>query len=127
MEITLSRENQKLIEDRLRRGQFRSADEMIGRALRLLEEQEQELAREKGEIRALRDERWKLIRYPHINHTQLFDLKDDPHEVRDLSDEASRRETADRLLGLMRQWQKRLGDGCPLTSEKPRPAAFTPP
>ena len=64
MEITLSRENQKLIEDRLRRGQFRSADEMIGRALRLLEEQEQELAREKGEIRALLDERWKQANDP---------------------------------------------------------------
>ena len=64
MEITLSRENQKLVEDRLRRGQFRSADEMIGRALRLLEEQEQELAREKGEIRALLDERWKQANDP---------------------------------------------------------------
>jgi arylsulfatase A-like enzyme len=72
--------------------------------------------------RAVRDERWKLIRYPHINRTQLFDLKNDPHEVRDLSAEASHRETVDRLLGLMRRWQKRLGDGCPLTSEKPRPA-----
>ena len=64
MEITLSRENQKLVEDRLRRGQFRSADEMIGRAQRLLEEQEQELAREKGEIRALLDERRKQANDP---------------------------------------------------------------
>ena len=64
MEITLSRENQKLVEDRLRRGQYRSADEMIGRALRLLEEQEQELAREKREIRALLDERWKQANDP---------------------------------------------------------------
>lgn len=64
MEITLSRENQKLVEDRLRRREFRSADEMIGRALRLLVEQEQELAREKREIRALLDERWKQANDP---------------------------------------------------------------
>ena len=28
--------------------------------------------------RALRDDRWKLIRYPQINRTQLFDLQADP-------------------------------------------------
>ncbi|MFA6544787.1 MAG: sulfatase-like hydrolase/transferase [Limisphaerales bacterium] len=28
--------------------------------------------------RAWRDERWKLIRYPQVNVTQLFDLQDDP-------------------------------------------------
>ncbi len=30
--------------------------------------------------RAIRDDRWKLIRYPKINRTQLFDLQNDPHE-----------------------------------------------
>ena len=64
MEIALSRENQELVEERLRRGEFRSADEMIGRALRLLVEQEQEIAREKREIRALLDERWKQANDP---------------------------------------------------------------
>lgn len=64
MEITLSRENQKLVEDRLRRREFRSADEMIERALRLLVEREKELAREKREIRALLDERGKQSKDP---------------------------------------------------------------
>ena len=32
--------------------------------------------------RAVRDERWKLIVYPKINKRQLFDLHDDPYEMR---------------------------------------------
>jgi arylsulfatase A-like enzyme len=39
----------------------------------------------KDTIRAVRDERWKLIRYPQIDRTQLFDLVADPHETQDLS------------------------------------------
>jgi arylsulfatase A-like enzyme len=35
--------------------------------------------------RALRDERWKLIRYPQVERTQLFDLKNDPHETTNLA------------------------------------------
>lgn len=35
--------------------------------------------------RAVRDNRWKLIVYPQINKTQLFDLKNDPNEMRDLA------------------------------------------
>ena len=35
--------------------------------------------------RAIRDDRWKLIRYPQINKTQLFDLQDDPYEMRNLA------------------------------------------
>ena len=31
-------------------------------------------------------ERWKLIRYPLVNKTQLFDLATDPHEVTSLAD-----------------------------------------
>ena len=38
-----------------------------------------------GLMRSVRDERWKLIVYPPINHRQLFDLQDDPHETHDLA------------------------------------------
>jgi len=31
-----------------------------------------------------RDERFKLLYYPHIDRTQLFDLKNDPYETNDL-------------------------------------------
>jgi arylsulfatase A-like enzyme len=77
--------------------------------------------------RAVRDDRWKLIRYPHINRTQLFDLRDDPHETKDLSGEKQQAERIEKLTGLLKEWQKKLGDGAPLTSEKPRDPTFTPP
>jgi arylsulfatase A-like enzyme len=35
--------------------------------------------------RMVRTERWKLIHYPKIGRTQLFDLQSDPHETRDLA------------------------------------------
>ena len=38
--------------------------------------------------RAIRDDRWKLIRYPQIDKTQLFDLQDDPFERNDLAGES---------------------------------------
>jgi arylsulfatase A-like enzyme len=60
--------------------------------------------------RAVRDERWKLIRYPKINRSQLFDLKNDPHEKRDLSGDAAHARERDRLMDVMRAWQKKLGD-----------------
>ena len=36
-------------------------------------------------VRALRHEDWKLIRYPQINHTQLYNLKEDPDEINNLA------------------------------------------
>jgi arylsulfatase A-like enzyme len=36
----------------------------------------------------LRDGPWKLIRYPYLDRTQLFNLTDDPYEMRDLSSAA---------------------------------------
>lgn len=77
--------------------------------------------------RAVRDERWKLIRYPKINRTQLFDLKVDPDEREDLSGQPGRAKEVERLLGLMREWQKRLGDSAPLSVDKPGDGKFVPP
>jgi arylsulfatase A-like enzyme len=77
--------------------------------------------------RAVRDERWKLIRYPEINKTQLFDLRDDPHERKDLSQDAGQAERVKKMMALVADWQKRLGDPAPLTSDRPRDPTFTPP
>lgn len=45
--------------------------------------------------RMIRDDRWKLIQYPKVQRTQLFDLKTDPHELHNLADhpEASSRKS----------------------------------
>lgn len=70
--------------------------------------------------RAVRDSRYKLIRYPQVNVTQLFDLQNDPHEITDL---AARPEHAERIKTLtveMQRWQKELGDTAPLVVEKPQ-------
>jgi arylsulfatase A-like enzyme len=77
--------------------------------------------------RAYRDERYKLIRYPQVDRTQLFDLAIDPDERTDLS---ARPEHAARMVAMtaaLAAEQRRLGDTAPLTVAAPRPAAWSPP
>jgi arylsulfatase A-like enzyme len=73
-------------------------------------------------MRAVRDERWKLIVYPRINHRQLFDLKKDPDEMNDLA--AQKPGEVERFTRLLREWQAKTGDKQPLTSTNPRPFAI---
>jgi arylsulfatase A-like enzyme len=77
--------------------------------------------------RALRDERWKLIRYPLVNVTQLFDLRNDPFELKNLAAEPAQAKRVAQMMDRLAAWQKRLGDGAPLSVDKPEPAVFTPP
>jgi arylsulfatase A-like enzyme len=73
------------------------------------------------EIRAVRDERYKLIRYPQINHTQLFDLKNDAGELHNLATDPSHAARLETLLAQMQDWQATLGDNLPLWVSNPRP------
>jgi arylsulfatase A-like enzyme len=77
--------------------------------------------------RAVRDERWKLIRYPQINLVQLFDLHVDPDEKHSLADDPAQRSCIEHLTELMRDWQHWMGDPLPLTFKNPRSRTFTPP
>jgi arylsulfatase A-like enzyme len=74
--------------------------------------------------RAIRDERWKLIIYPQLNHTQLFDLRDDPAERSDLAAQSEHRSQVERLTALLRAAQRKLGDKLPLTTATPLPFEF---
>jgi arylsulfatase A-like enzyme len=74
--------------------------------------------------RAVRDDRWKLIVYPQVNKVQLFDLRDDPAETHDLSADKGHAGEVERLMALLKEEQKRLGDTLPLTTEKPQPLEF---
>ena len=71
--------------------------------------------------RAVRDERWKLIRYPQVNFTQLFDLENDPDEMHNLAADADQLGLVNRLMNLIRDWQQHLGDTQPLSVDDPRP------
>jgi len=73
-------------------------------------------------MRAVRGTRWKLIRYPKINRSQLFDLENDPHELTSLAGEPRHRKKLDEMMALLKRCQRDAGDDLPLTSEKPMPA-----
>jgi len=73
--------------------------------------------------RAVRDERWKLIAYPKIGHLELFDLRSDPHEMRNLIDRRENAVHVGRLRGLMREWQAKVGDTLELPKEDRKPPA----
>jgi arylsulfatase A-like enzyme len=77
--------------------------------------------------RAIRDRDWKLIRYPEINRTQLFNLREDPDETRDLSGDPHHEARIAAMMAGLRAWQETLGDKLALTSGSPRPAPFEPP
>jgi arylsulfatase A-like enzyme len=81
----------------------------------------------KKEQRAWRDDRWKLIRYPFIDKTQLFDLQVDPFEMHDLSTAPEQADRVKELLGKLAKAQTDYADKQPLTVEKPEPAEWTPP
>jgi len=72
--------------------------------------------------RAVRHGRWKLIRYPQINRTQLFDLQEDPLEINDLSADPAQAARIKELMTRLDQQQRLFGDKLALTSDKPAPA-----
>lgn len=72
--------------------------------------------------RAVTDGRWKLIRYPDINKTQLFDLEKDPDEMNDLAGQKDFAGKEELLFSLLKRWQEKSGDKVSLTSENPKPA-----
>jgi arylsulfatase A-like enzyme len=74
--------------------------------------------------RSVRDERYQLIVYPQINKTQLFDLANDPHELKDLASEPAHAKTVERLTASLRTLQQEFGDKQALCSDNPMPAEF---
>ncbi|HEX8912345.1 MAG TPA: sulfatase-like hydrolase/transferase [Humisphaera sp.] len=77
--------------------------------------------------RAVRDDRWKLIRYPKVDRTQLFDLRADPDERENLAAKAEQAAKVKELTAMMEAAQKEFGDPSPLTVPDPKPAEWTPP
>jgi len=72
--------------------------------------------------RAGRCGQWKLIRYPQVNKTQLFDLQADPRETKDLAGDPTHAAKIKELMALLAAEQKRFGDTLPLEVANPQPA-----
>jgi arylsulfatase A-like enzyme len=68
--------------------------------------------------RAVRDERYKLIRYPKIDYSLLFDLKNDPHELNNLSAKPEFAAKVAAMTDLLKQKQIAFGDTLSLTASK---------
>ena len=77
--------------------------------------------------RAIRDDRWKLIRYPLVYVTQLFDLKNDPHELNNLAGKPEFAERIEKMTAALETEMKSRGDKFPLQVANPQPAEWVPP
>lgn len=77
--------------------------------------------------RAVRDPRWKIIRYPLVDQTQLFDLEKDPNELDNLAGKPEHAAKVKEMMALLEQQQKLYDDPVPLTVADPKPPAWTPP
>lgn len=71
--------------------------------------------------RAVTDGRWKLLRYPLIDHTQLFDLATDPCELVNLAQRPEHQARVGTMLDDLRAWQAAAGDEAPLSVDEPTP------
>jgi arylsulfatase A-like enzyme len=78
-------------------------------------------------MKAVRDDRWKLIRYPLVNKTQLFDLQVDPRELNNLAEKSEYSAKVKEMMTLLEQQQKAYGDEHPLTVANPKSPEWTPP
>ena len=77
--------------------------------------------------RAIRDDRWKLIRYPLVDRTQLFDLSVDPHELNNLADKVEHKTKVAELTQLLQKEMASHADTFPLTVANPNPAEWSAP
>lgn len=77
--------------------------------------------------RAVRDDRWKLIRYPLVDRTQLFDLKTDPQEATNLAERPEFAAKVAEMMGLLKSEMLISGDSAPLTINTSRTPDWTPP
>ncbi|MCY2966678.1 MAG: sulfatase-like hydrolase/transferase [Planctomycetota bacterium] len=74
--------------------------------------------------RSIRDERWKLIAYPKIGYLQMFDLENDPNEIRNVIDNPDNVDHLVRLRKAMSDWQARVGDKVEIPAKSSPPQSL---
>jgi arylsulfatase A-like enzyme len=77
--------------------------------------------------RAIRTERWKLIRYPKVNQTQLFDLKRDPDEIHNLAVMPEFSAKRNELMALLQKGMTAADDVAALQNPAPQSPEWNPP
>ena len=77
--------------------------------------------------RAVREGQWKLIRYPLVDRTQLYDLAADPAEITNLAEKPEQQERVTKLLALLEQEARAFSDPAPLKVPNPKSGDWTPP
>lgn len=60
--------------------------------------------------RGVRNQDWKLIRYPQRNYTQLFNLKNDPYEITNLATLPENKAKVEEMMGLLNKWYVSTND-----------------
>ncbi len=68
--------------------------------------------------RLVRTDRFKLIHYPKIGRNQLFDLKNDPRETKDLINDPKHAAVKKDLVKALQEKREELGDGLLSASKK---------
>jgi arylsulfatase A-like enzyme len=77
--------------------------------------------------RAFTDGRWKLIRYPQVDRTQLYDLQADPFEINNLAEKPEHATKVTELTTALEKEMQQTGDTAALKVATPSPADWTPP
>ncbi len=75
-------------------------------------------------VRAIRDEDWKLIRYPERDFTQLYHLKEDPLEQNNLAEDPSYSDKIEQLKEVLLNEQIAAGDTVAWTAETILPLEY---
>lgn len=69
--------------------------------------------------RSIRTDRYKLIAYPNAKTLRLYDIQDDPLEMRDLTSDASKKGVIRELFAELKQLQKEMNDDLDLSELAP--------
>ena len=78
--------------------------------------------------RSVTTSRWKLLLFPQIGVTRLYDLQADPGEILDLADDPSQAGRIEDLNAVLRELQREVGDPLDLDAVTPGgDPAFVPP